>query len=719
MPRSIKNKLLIVILTTAIVPLAVLAAVTLAAMTQTRRFSLEGSNELGETAAKFSREALHSQIQGELLTAARDKAALVSEKLLAIQNQTKMTADFAERIYMNKSEYAPRPLRYLSEDAAGSAEPHILTAPGIEISDADIAYELGLMGNIQDMLRQITVTDSGVMGEYIGLENGLFLLVDKNSSPIKEYDARVRGWYIGAMSSGNVFWTDIFADARGRGASVTCALAVYDYSNGGKVFKGVAGSGATLGAVSDIIGGTKIGESGYAFLLNTKGEVVISPHSGETYADENGLLRGTNYANHEDAEVSALGKAMVGKESGLRKLTLDGKVVYVAFAPLSVTDWSIGVVLPADEVVAPAEKMENAILALRDATDSGIASSINAAIAVLVLVIILAVAFASAMSIFFSKRITNPITALSEGVGIIAGGNLDYTVGIKTGDEIESLAKSVNAMSAELKDYIANLTKVTAEKERIGAELDVATKIQASMLPHIFPAFPEREEFDLYATMTPAKEVGGDFYDFFLLDDNTLGVVMADVSGKGVPAALFMVIGKTLIKNNAHAGKSPKEVFETVNNILCEDNDAELFITAFMGVLDLTAGEFTYVNAGHNPPVLKRAGGDYEYMKVSPGIVLAADTDVVYHEFKTTLGKGDTFYLYTDGVTEAMNTEYQLYGEQRLLSALKNIDIDDANNICKHIKRDIDKFAHGAEQADDITMLALIFLGKDRDEKKM
>ncbi len=291
----------------------------------------------------------------------------------------------------------------------------------------------------------------------------------------------------------------------------------------------------------------------------------------------------------------------------------------------------------------------------------------------------------------------------------IRGGNLDAVIGVKTNDEIGRLAASFNAMTGELKDYMANLTRVTADKERIATELNVATKIQTSMLPCIFPAFPERTEFDVYATMNAAKEVGGDFYDFFLVDDTHLAVVMADVSGKGVPAALFMVIAKTLIKNHAQSGETPRDVFVNVNNQLCENNDANMFVTAFMGLLEIETGKFTYVNAGHNPPLVARAGQSFEWLTTKPGFVLAGMEGMKYVQQEILLAPGDRVFLYTDGVTEAMNPAGALYSDPRLIDFFNSADMRgrDAVDTLAALRADIDRFADGAEQSDDITMLML------------
>ena len=310
---------------------------------------------------------------------------------------------------------------------------------------------------------------------------------------------------------------------------------------------------------------------------------------------------------------------------------------------------------------------------------------------------------------FVRKMVTKPVGKLTAFTQEITktGTFENQHIDIKTGDEIESLSQSFNFMLAELENYIANLSKVTAEKERIGAELDIAKHIQASMLPCIFPAFPERIEFDIYATMEPAKEVGGDFYDFFMVDDTHLAIVMADVSGKGVPAALFMVIGKTLIKDHTTPGRDLGKVFTEVNQLLCESNSEELFITAFEGVLDLVTGEFVYVNAGHEMPFICKAGGDFEPYKIRAGFVLAGMEGMKYRAGSTRLEPGDKIFQYTDGVTEATNLKNELYGMNRLGAILNKVKGGTPNDILPAIKKDIDEFVGDADQFDDITMLCL------------
>ena len=244
-------------------------------------------------------------------------------------------------------------------------------------------------------------------------------------------------------------------------------------------------------------------------------------------------------------------------------------------------------------------------------------------------------------------------------------------------------------------------------RQRIETELNVATQIQADMLPRIFPAFPERPEFDVYADMIPAREVGGDFYDFFLVDEDHLAMVIADVSGKGVPAALFMVIAKTLLKNAVQMGLSPKQALDKVNNQLCENNEAEMFVTVWLGVYQISTGHLTAANAGHEYPAVRRRDGRFELLKDRHSFVLAGMENARYQEYELEIGVGDTLFVYTDGVAEATNGSNDLYGTDRMLAALnRNQDLG-PEGLLHEVKADIDRFVGAAPQFDDITMLSL------------
>ena len=327
----------------------------------------------------------------------------------------------------------------------------------------------------------------------------------------------------------------------------------------------------------------------------------------------------------------------------------------------------------------------------------------------------------SGIYFFYTKRnILKPIDLLHRAAGRMVE-NLEedqvQEIDIHTGDEIEELASAFMQMNLEVKEYIKKLYLVTAEKERIGAELDVAAHIQSSMLPCIFPPFPDRHEFDIYATMTPAKEVGGDFYDFFMVDERHLAIVMADVSGKGVPAALFMVIGKTLIKDHTQPGADLGTVFSEVNDILCTSNSEGMFITAFEGVLDLVTGELRFVNAGHEIPFISRAEGAFEPHKIRAGFVLAGMEGLRYRAGVMELMPGDKLFQYTDGVTEATSAAKELYGMERLQNVLASVSDKAPQEILPAVKTDIDHFVGTAPQFDDITMLCLEYKARMQEPK--
>ncbi len=278
---------------------------------------------------------------------------------------------------------------------------------------------------------------------------------------------------------------------------------------------------------------------------------------------------------------------------------------------------------------------------------------------------------------------------------------------IRTGDEIETLYEAIRQMEIDINEYMVNLTTVTAEKERIGTELNVATRIQANMLPSIFPPFPERDEFEIFASMTPAKEVGGDLYDFFLLDADHLAIVVGDVSGKGVPAALFMVIAKTMLKNSAEHGHSPKDILERVNNQLCENNKFNMFVSAWIGIMEISTGKVTAANAGHEYPAIQQPGGPFQLLRDKHGMVLGGMNNIRYHEYELQLEAGGALYLYTDGVPEATNAAEKLFGTERMLHQLNQNPDATPETLLTNVKKGIDDFVMDAPQFDDITMLAI------------
>ncbi len=364
---------------------------------------------------------------------------------------------------------------------------------------------------------------------------------------------------------------------------------------------------------------------------------------------------------------------------------------------------------------------ETVAFVLSDVSLSAVADGMKAfvlqfSIAMFVLVNLVAVL----MALHMRKKLVKPVNDIAEAAhgyiadrkkGISSDGHFSG-LEISTGDEIENLALVMADMEKELSEYEENLKKITAEKERVGAELALANRIQADILPNIFPAFPERPDFDIYATMTPAKEVGGDFYDFFLIDNDRLGLVMADVSGKGIPAALFMMVSKILIKNGVLSGKSPEEVLASVNTQICSNNREDMFVTVWLGILDLRDGSLTAANAGHEYPAMKKPGGEFEIIKDRHGFVVGGLDSAKYTEYTLKLEPGSKLFLYTDGVPEATDENGELFGTGRMFAALNGAGECTPETVLERMARSIGDFVREAPQFDDVTMMCVHYTGK-------
>ena len=331
------------------------------------------------------------------------------------------------------------------------------------------------------------------------------------------------------------------------------------------------------------------------------------------------------------------------------------------------------------------------------------------ALIILVLFVILG------QSAFLHRTLLQPLKQISEEATRFSEENVkaEKKLGetIRNRDEIGQLAASIDQMEEQIQNYVSSITRITAEKERINTELTLAMRIQADMLPHVFPPFPERKEFELYANMDPAKEVGGDFFDFFLVDDDHLCIVMADVSGKGIPAALFMMASKILLQNNAMLGKRPAEILTDVNEAICANNREEMFVTAWLGILEISTGRLTAANAGHEYPVMMRAGGSFELYKDRHGFVIGGMENVKYRQYELKIHPGDKLFLYTDGVPEATNAENEQFGTERMITALNGKKDEPPKKILESVRGAVDSFVQEAEQFDDLTMFCLSYHG--------
>lgn len=339
---------------------------------------------------------------------------------------------------------------------------------------------------------------------------------------------------------------------------------------------------------------------------------------------------------------------------------------------------------------------------------------------VVIATVLLALASSVCLAIYIKRHFAKPVERISAEAARFARESChsEETSLKKISQirEIQMLAESIEKMEGDTLRHIEELMRATAERERMAVELSLAATIQTNMLPNTFPPYPSRRDFDIFASMDAAKEVGGDFYDFYLLDNDRFVFLVADVSGKGIPAALFMMRAKMTIKGLAESGADVHVILSEANERLCEGNEAGMFVTAWLGIVDMKTGVLSCANAGHNPPLLRRSDGSFDYIKTRPNFILAGMDGAVYRKDEIQLRPGDELFLYTDGVTEAADKSHALFGEARLLEALNSVAEESVEARCKTVKRAIDEFVGGAEQFDDITMLSVRFNSFQDDE---
>ena len=466
----------------------------------------------------------------------------------------------------------------------------------------------------------------------------------------------------------------------------TYSVPFYRKTQEGPRLQGVICADISLENLTKIVSSVKVLKTGDAYLISRNGTII-------THAVKDLIMNETIFsvaAGRNDPGLRAIGKSMVAGESGFVPFISIArqKKCWMYYAPVPSSGWTLAVIFPEDELFADIRR--NSII-------SGIVGLFGIMLLVAVIVAI-------------SHSVTKPLRRMAFAAQAIGQGNLDAEMpGTTSGDEVGRLTQAFTAMKSSLKNYIKKLTETTAVKERIESELAIAREIQTGILPRVFPAFPNRKEFDIYAMMEPAKEVGGDFYDFVLVNDTKLYFVMGDVSGKGVPAALFMMITKTLLKNEALQGTSAAEILNKVNNILALDNNTSMFATVFCGILDTQTGKVEYANAGHNPPLVCSDKGHFEYLKIDKGFVLGPMEGFKFKSGTITLGHGDCFFLYTDGVTEAMDPQKAFFTENVLRSTLQGLEGKDIKEMVFSLRQAIRDFVKDAPQSDDITMLVFRF----------
>ncbi len=552
---------------------------------------------------------------------------------------------------------------------------------------------------------------------FIAFPSGHTLVMDDMSDHkfddngnVKTYDPTERPWWKGAADAGGLFVSSReYSEVLGL-SDVEFGMPVYVEG----ILEAVVEGSIRVERMRKIMSDITFGEHGFSIVIDKNGGLVCSSRNegelsmeGDTAAD---LLHTDNIKLNELVETALTNK------SGFYDITIDGEEYYAAFAPIETIGWKQLMFVSKTEFSKPSESMVKQVDKVTDEMRSSYLKSFNRAAVTALLFAGLLIATAVIAALSVSEKIAGPIRAMTGQIGRIKGDDFDIRMEdtYRTGDEIEVLAETFVEKCERTKGYIHQLVDITAKKERLSVEFGIAARIQRQMLPGNFPLYPEHREFDLCASMNPAKEVGGDFYDAFLIDDDRLCMVMADVSGKGVPAALFMVRSMILIKGRAmndDGSGTPADILADVNTGLCVNNAQMMFVTVWLAILTLSTGELVYTNAGHEDPAVRRRGGEYALWETKHGLVVGAYPGSKYINQSERLEKGDTLFIYTDGIPEATNADDELFGIERMLGSLNLHKKEAPGALLQLVKKDIDDFVGEAPKFDDLTMLAVTYNG--------
>ena len=641
------------------------------------------------------------------------EAVLIDEMFRDSAVQVQMLADYAGKL-LSDPDSAPR-AAWQRPDAAHDGELFVkaLFAEGLDAEEA--SDRLAIIANMSDLMVSVC-SAYGTDNIWFTLPEGATLMADtvpsnwiEEDGSFTAYNAVDRYWYQQAVEAGKLVFSDVEYDHRTGELCVTCALPVYGADG---TLLGVAGTDIFLHDMQEYIR-KSLEKGGFVGVVNRDGHLIISPN-------EMGYFQVANSAdaidlrNSEQEDLAALVRDAMQGKTEVRRVRVYDETYYAIGVPMETVGWTLLAAYNEAEAEQPVRQLEadyqeiqqEAVTAYRSKSASG-----RMLMWIIMAVLLLTMLYGAFV---LGKQIVKPLNTITRRIAELSETNLEFKMedAYRTGDEVEELAQSFANVSHKTVEYLDTVKRVTAEKERIGAELSLATQIQAAMLPHIVPAFPDRKDFDIIGSMDPAKEVGGDFYDYFLIDDDHLGMVIADVSGKGVPAALFMMASKIILQSVAMLGGSPAQILTKTNEAICSNNEAGMFVTVWIGILELSTGKLTCANAGHEYPVFKRPDGNFELFKDRHGFVIGGMEGAKYKEYEIRLEPGSKLFVYTDGVPEATNASQELFGTDRMVEALNRVKDASPMDVLKNVRKAVDSFVLDAEQFDDLTMLCLEYKGR-------
>jgi len=697
---TVRAKILLVLLSISMAALGIVGFMAFSTMSDMGIYAQNSSDQLGTRAVSDSTSALEANAESSLLRLAMDQADISNVVFLQVSSEMDTLAGFVRAVQERPASPATREI-YSQHDRPkdpGHSSVFIL-APGV--SRELVADELSALSQIDDLMHPMLASDPRLTQVYIGTGSGILWVAPWVDGVPSTYDPRTRDWYIRAQEAGHLVWSDPYADAGGKGLMVTCSRLA---GTGGDGYLWVVGTDVTLETINSQIINTQVGERGYALLLDSRGNVISRPGitTGNEKWDES--FTADNLLASENEGLKTVARQMTAGRSGTARVVLGGEEKYIAYAPVSSVNWSLAIVMPVDDIIAPAEETRSRIVMATGEAQTHLTQQMNAAKTLFFALFVILFVIVTIISVLFARIITRPVEELRRGSEAIGSGDLEHRVQVTSGDEFEDLAHSFNTMAENLKNYMDELRRTTAEKERFAKELEIAQGIQQSFLPD---SAPEIAGIELVAKNVPALEVGGDFYDFIPVATGQWGLVIADVSGKGVPAALFMALSRTLIRASTLVNADPALSIAHANRMIYEDSKSSMFVTLFYAVLDSRTMTLDYVNAGHNPPLLLQGESTTVRLLKAKGIALGVIDEVDLQSVRVDLKPGDVLVLYTDGVTEAINAAEEEFGEERLFAIITRNRNRPAQEIMDEILAGITSFAGDTPQFDDITLMIL------------
>jgi sigma-B regulation protein RsbU (phosphoserine phosphatase) len=658
----------------------------------------QDSISLGNQAVGEATQALQNAAEKYLTRMAYDEAEITNVLFEDTITEMEILAAQAETVGHNQplnpmTRVYPREIQP-ADPAEGTV---IFFAPGTFA--ATVSEEYQALGGMSDILKAVYYADANMTSVYVATDSGITIMYPWRGFGNGTIDVRNREWFTHAKSTGGVYWSKPYVDSAGQGLVVTASKAVNT-----KFGTWIVGSDVTVDEINSAFLNKTLSGRGYAVLMDSKGNIISRPGLSAEMAGTEGKYIQENPFRSTDTTFSAISRNITSGIVGIEKIRYGDAEIYIAYAPVRALNWSYAISMPVNEVTAPIESTREQISSATAKTSARINAQtdrIRDIFAALILALIVVVAI---LAVFLARMITRPIEALKEGASAIGHGNLDYQVRLDTRDEFADLARSFNQMAGDLKQNIEDLRRTTAEKERYTKELEIAKEIQVSFLPEMIPQI---QGYDLAATSIPAMEIGGDLYDFIPMENGNWGIVIADVSGKSISAALYMALSRTLFHAGASEHPHPVSAVQWVNRMLFDDGRSGMFITVFYGILDPVSKVFTYVNAGHNPPLLLKKTEEKARYLEGKNIALGVLPEVNAQSQDIKLGPGDILLMYTDGVTEAFNNQDQDFGEERLVTYLEKNRNLTARELLEGILAEVCLFRGNAPQSDDITLLIL------------